>query len=182
MIAKLEWVSKLSNEEIKITLKPSRHNFEVAVYGSENYFNLGSIIRSAHNFLAERIYAVDCPSYYKKATMGAKRFEDVTKQDLDTFLRSLNGKPLIAFERRPGLDSKQLYNFEWPDNPVMFFGNEKFGVPEKVLEIANHIVSIPVYGVLHDFNVSNCASMVMYDWIAKHERMKIDQPSPVAYP
>jgi tRNA G18 (ribose-2'-O)-methylase SpoU len=170
MIAKLEWTENLTNLEIKEILAPKRNQFEVAVYSSDNYFNLGSIIRTSHNFLAERIYAVDCPSFYEKATMGAKRFEEVTKQDLDTFLASLGNKPLIAFERRPGLKSKMLYDFEWPENPVMFFGNEKFGVPGIVLEKANHVVSIPVYGALHDFNIACCAGIAMYDWIAKHER------------
>ncbi len=169
MIAKLEWTKDLSNSEIKEILSPKRNSFSVAVYGSDNYFNLGSIIRTSHNFLAERIYAVDCPPYYEKATMGAKRFEDVNKQDLDTFLASLGDKPLIAFERRPGLKSEMLYNFNWPENPIMFFGNEKFGVPDLVLEKANHVVSIPVYGVLHDFNIACCAGIAMYDWIAKNQ-------------
>jgi tRNA G18 (ribose-2'-O)-methylase SpoU len=170
MISKIDWVSEeFSNQEVKDCLKPIRHKFEVAVYSSENYFNLGAIIRTCHNFLAGNIYSVDLPSYYKKASMAARRYEEVEKVDLDTFLSNLNGKPLIAFERRPGVDSKILYDFKWPENPIMFFGNEKFGVPDKVLEQATDIISIPVYGVLHDFNVAQAAAIAMYDWLQKHE-------------
>ena len=170
MIAKISWISEeFTKQEVKDCLKPIRHNFEIAVYGTDNYFNLGAIIRTAHNFLAKGIYAVDLNGFYEKASMGARKYEDVTKVDLDGFLAGLNGKPLIVFERRPELNNAHcLYDFKWPENPVMFFGNEKFGVPEKALETAHSVVSISVYGLLHDFNVSNAASIAMYDWMNKN--------------
>ena len=43
-------LSEFSKEEIKETLDEIRHPFEVAVFSSENYFNMGAIIRAGHSF------------------------------------------------------------------------------------------------------------------------------------
>ncbi len=74
----------------------------------------------------------------------------------------------MAFECRPDLKTVPLYDFEWPKDPIMFFGSEKFGVPEAALKMAHSVVSIPVQGVLNDFNVGVAAGIAMYDWMAKN--------------
>jgi tRNA G18 (ribose-2'-O)-methylase SpoU len=109
--------------------------------------------------------------YYKKATMGAKKYETIEAYTLEEFLKKTKKRNLVAFERRPDLkDAQTLYDYKWPENPIMFFGSEKFGVPDKVLKAAKDVVSIPVYGVLNDFNVAMAVGMAAYDWMNKNRR------------
>jgi len=172
MIAPPEWIQNHSNEEIKRALKPMRQPLEIAMHDTSNYFNLGSVIRLSHNFLCRKVYAVDMNGkYYKKATMGAKKYETIEACTLDEFLEKTKKRNLIAFERRPDLKNvKQLYDYKWPSNPIIFFGGEKFGVPDRVLEAATDVVSIPVYGVLNDFNVAMAVGMATYDWMIKNRK------------
>lgn len=160
-----------TNDEIKECLEAVRHPFEIAVCNSENYFNCGSIIRTAHNFLARKVHMVGLEKYYKKATMGAKKYEVIEKHSIEEFVEMTFGRNVVALERRPPyLETKDLIHFEWPDDPIMVLGGEKYGIPDEIMKIACDVVSVPVYGVLNDFNVAVCAGIAMYDWCVKHYR------------
>lgn len=158
-----------TKEEIKEYLNEVRHPFEIAVYDSSNYFNLGNIVRTGHNFLVRKIYSVSLDKFYKKAACGGYKYENIEKYSLEEFIKSFSDRSIVAFERRPGiLHTEDLRSFEWPANPILFFGSEKTGVPDEILEVASNVVSIPQFGVINDNNVGCAASIAMYDWIYKY--------------
>jgi tRNA G18 (ribose-2'-O)-methylase SpoU len=157
-----------SKEEILDALNDIRHPFDIAVFDSSNYFNLGSIIRTAHNFMCNRIYSVNLDEFYKPAAKAAKKYENIIYCSLESFLETSRGRSIVAMERRPGiLNTIDLRTFQWPLNPIIFFGSECNGVPDEVLNIAHSIVSIPQFGICNDNNVSISAGIAMYDWINK---------------
>lgn len=161
-------ISDFTNDEVKEILRPVRHPIDVAVWSMDNYFNFGSIVRVSHNFLVRNIYAVDITDYYRKADMGTRKFETITKLSLDEFLKLMDSRNVVAFERRSTLDSEDLRFFQWPSEPIAFFGNEKTGVPDAVLQKAKSIVSIPMFGVHNDHNVAVAAGIGLYDFVSKH--------------
>lgn len=160
-------LSEFSLDEILTALDDVRHPFEVAVYGSENYYNFGAILRVAHNFLTGGVWMVDFSDFYKKASMGTHKWESIRPVTLTEFLTLNADRNIVAFERRPDLESQDIRFFEYPENPILFFGSEKFGVPDRVLEQAHAVVSIPVFGVHNDFNQAVAAGIAMYDLVSK---------------
>jgi tRNA G18 (ribose-2'-O)-methylase SpoU len=160
-------VSDCTKEEIKAALNEVRHPVEIAVFDSSNYFNLGAIIRLAHNFLVKKIYAVNLNDFYPKAAMNARHWEEIVKIDSEEFFKTVSGRSIVAFERRPNLTSQDLYTFSWPDNPILIFGGEKVGFSDEVLSKCHSVVSIPVYGIQNDHNVAVAAGIALYDWASK---------------
>jgi tRNA G18 (ribose-2'-O)-methylase SpoU len=171
MVARPEWIKNYSNSELKQILHPKRIPLEIAVYGSQNYFNFGSIVRVSHNFLCEKIYSIDMDGgkYYKKATMGAKKYETIVPVTMQEFLEKTKNKNLVSFERRPGLQAKCIHDYVWPENPVVVFGGEKFGIPEEILNTSKDVVEIPVDGLLNDFNIAIACGIAVYDWKHKND-------------
>lgn len=162
-------LSDFTKSEIIESLKEIRHPFEIAVYDSSNYFNLGSIVRSAHNFLASKIYSINLNCFYKPAAGPAKKFEEVTYVSMPEFIEGSSGRSIVAMERRHGqLVTSCLMGFQWPANPIILLGGEKSGICDELLDMACSVVSIPQYGLVNDFNVSIAASVAMYDWINKY--------------
>lgn len=160
----------LDKYQLREKLAPKRFPLRVAVYGTENYFNLGAIVRVAHGYLCKQLIAIDCPSYYRKAAMGCNKWEEIEHVSLQQFLETCTGSPIVSFERRTGLETKPLYDFEYPDNPILVFGSEKFGVPDSILEVSNSIVTIPMYGLINDMNLANAVSVAVYDWHSKYAK------------
>lgn len=166
-------LGNLTKEEIRETLDEIRHPFDVAVYSSENYFNMACIIRTCHANLCNKIWQVDFTKFYKKATMGTHKYENIAKVSLNEFL-SLNAeRNIIVFERNDILTTKDIRYFTYPSNPILFFGSEKFGVPEQVIKAAHSVVSIPMFGLHNDLNISVAAGIAIYDFILKMSRETI---------
>lgn len=164
-------LSSFSREEVIDTLSEIRHPFDVAVYHSENYFNLGAIVRQFHCMLGTNLYTIECDDMYKKACMGTLKYEKqniIKCPTVDNFLELTKDRNVIACERRPGMATTDIRGFQYPERPILIFGSEKFGINDRLLERASHVISIPVFGVTNDYNVSAAAGVVMYDWIYKH--------------
>jgi len=162
-------LSNFTKEEIRQTLNEIRHPFSIAIIDSSNFFNGGAIIRTAHTFLVKEIIFVDVPAVYERATMGTHKWENITHVTQEEFLAT-ETRPLVCFERRQDLNSKNLIGFNYPENPILCFGSEKTGIPDRILNKANSVVSIPQWGILNDMNLACAAGICMYDWIFKHHR------------
>lgn len=163
-------LSDFSKEEIRDVLNEVRNPFEVAVYSSENYFNMASIVRTCHAHLCQKIWQVDFTKFYKKATMGTHKYENISKVTLDEFFEQTIGRDVVVFERNQELDTEDIRYFSYPENPILFFGSEKFGVPEQVVSAAHSVVSIPMWGLHNDLNISVAAGIAIYDFTLKMSR------------
>lgn len=75
-----------------------------------------------------------------------------------TILKSRYGFQVIA--AHPHADSLPLYNIELLKNTCIVFGNEGDGISQNILDICDHIVSIPMAPGVDSFNVA-CASAIM---------------------
>lgn len=62
------------------------------------------------------------------------------------------GLPLIALEQAPG--ARQWDSFEFPFPSCFVVGHEVKGVRPEILEIADHVVEIPMAGLKHSLNVA----------------------------
>jgi TrmH family RNA methyltransferase len=45
---------------------------------------------------------------------------------------------------------------------VWLFGNEAHGLPESVMQVADHLVRIPIYGRAESLNLAAAAAVCLY--------------------
>lgn len=167
-------------EEIIEILNEIALPLELAVWGTDNYFNFGSLIRTCHNFALRQMWGIDlwekleerkpANPYYRRAAMNTLKFmkQNINLVSSDEFLEQTRERSIVAFERREDLETVDIRSFIYPDNPILLFGSEKNGVPDDLLRRADHIVSIPVHGFCLDFNVAQAAAIGVYDWLSKN--------------
>ncbi len=160
-----------SHEQVCAELNARRIPVSVAIFGSLNEFNIGGMIRASHNFTVKEIHLVEVEWFYKKGALSTLKYErDVIRRwpTLEEFIAGNRTRNIVALEKRDGLDSKDLRSYVWPDNPILFFGSEKTGVPDVILEAAKDIVSIPMMGLNNDHNVTSALAISLYDFYFKH--------------
>ena len=153
-----------SPEAVREVLLPLRNDFRVAIYNSQNAFSIGAIIRVAHSFLAREIILIGNAPYYEKASMGMEKYETIVGLDTEeAFFAHVADSPLWAVEKDAG--ERSLFEVsEYPKDVVFLFGSERAGLPRSLLDKADEIVAIPMYGVNHSFPVTVAAGIVMCDW------------------
>jgi tRNA G18 (ribose-2'-O)-methylase SpoU len=167
------FIEDLSKEFIQETLDEARLPVEIAVFGLDNGYNVGGIIRTAHSFLVSKIHFIKVDWFYEKAALSTLRWEkkNIVRWDTEeAFLDHVaaSGRALVACEKRPNLTTEDIRTFTYPENSILLFGSEKYGVPDLLLDKSNHVISIPMLGLSNDFNVSVAFGMVIYDWYRKH--------------
>jgi tRNA G18 (ribose-2'-O)-methylase SpoU len=159
----------MPRSEIRSELDRLRHPFRVAIDRAKNPFNIGSIIRTAHSFLAKEVILIGTEPWYERAAMGMQRYENIIELPCErTFLEAAekSGWRLIAFEK----DSADvgLWEAELPDDAVLVFGNEDEGCSPGILEAAEQVVAIPMFGINHSYPISVAAGIAMAEWARRH--------------
>jgi tRNA G18 (ribose-2'-O)-methylase SpoU len=151
-------------EAVRAALAPLRNDFSVAVYNCQNAFAVGAIIRVAHSFLAREIVVIGDAPYYAKASMGMEKYETmVTVADEAAFIAHVGGRPLWAVEKDHA--RRGLYDVTaFPRDVVLLFGSERAGLPRSLVDRADDVIGIPMYGVNHSFPVTVAAGIVMSEW------------------
>ena len=154
----------LPPEAVRAALAPLRHDFSVAIHAPGNAFAVGAIVRVAHNFLAREVILIGDAPFYEKASMGMEKYERVERlADEAAFLAHIRGRPLWALEKDAA--RRSLYAVrEFPKDVVFLFGSERFGIPVSLVEAADEVIGIPIYGVNHSLPVAIAAGIVMSDW------------------
>jgi tRNA G18 (ribose-2'-O)-methylase SpoU len=153
-----------SPEEVKEALAPLRHDFSVAVFAAENAFAVGAIIRVAHNFLAREIVLVGSEPHYEKASMGMEKYESIVRVDgEEALLAHVRGRPVWCLEKEHA--KRSLYAAEpFPKDVVFVFGSERFGIPQSLIDRADAVVGIPIYGVNNSLPLAVASGIVMSEW------------------
>ena len=155
--------------EIRSELDRLRHPFRVAIDRAKNPFNIGSIIRTAHSFLAKEIILIGTEPWYERAAMGMQRYENIVELPTErAFLDAVEGAgwPLVAFEK--DLAEVGLWEAELPEDAVLVFGNEDDGCSPVILEAADQVVAIPMFGINHSYPISVAAGIAMAEWARRH--------------
>jgi tRNA G18 (ribose-2'-O)-methylase SpoU len=151
-------------EAVREALAPLRNDFSVALLAPGNAFAVGATIRVAHSFLAREVFVVGAGGWYEKASMGMEKYETVVRvPDADGLRRATAGRPLWVVERDRA--RRSLYEVgAFPPGVVLVFGSERFGVPGELLDAADDVVAIPIYGVNNSLPVTVAAGIVMHEW------------------
>lgn len=155
----------MPRDEQKQHLDALRHPFRVAVDRAKNPFNIGAIVRTAHSFLAKEVILIGTEPWYERAAMGMQRYEHIREvPDVPSFveLAKAQGWPIVAFEKDQA--DRGLWSADLPDNAVLVFGNEDDGCHQAILDAADAIVGIPMYGINHSYPIAIAAGIGMAEW------------------
>ena len=118
--------------------------------------NIGNIIRTCEAFRLGKVFFADnmaglCHPQVKKTSMGAHQHIIETK-DLPS--------PIIAIETHK--NAVKLDDFTFPSSFTLVLGNEEFGVSKEMLEKADYIVEVPLYGQKNSLNVAACFAILAH--------------------
>jgi len=155
-----------SKEEIRHVLRTTSHPFAVLMEHWQGDFNIGTMIRNANAFNAEKVFYYGKKKYDRRGTVGTHHYVDLRHiDDLDVLLSLKSDYIFVCLDNIAG--STPMKDFEWPENTLMIFGEEGIGLTDEILELADHVVSITQYGSVRSMNVGTTSGIAMYDYTKK---------------
>ena len=130
-----------------------------------SHVNLSIIMRAAGCCGVERVIAcghAKVDAKVARASVGYVKLE--RRRSLAPVMKSLarDGYWLVALEQTT--TSENLHEFRFPRRCALIVGNERQGLSEEALALANATVEIPVWGMPHSYNVATATAMALYEY------------------
>jgi tRNA G18 (ribose-2'-O)-methylase SpoU len=152
-------------DEVRRELDRIRHPVRIAIRRSKNPFNVGAIIRTAHSFLVREVILIGVEAWYERAAMGMQRYEHVVELESEAAFVAMakeRGWFISALEKDDA--GVGLWDAALPEDCVIVVGNEEEGVGPEILEAADEVVGIPMFGLNHSYPMTVAAGIALAEW------------------
>ena len=174
-------MKKLKNEELGRLSPEEFKNAEkipavLVLDDVRSAMNVGSAFRTADAFRIEKIYLCGITAKpphreINKTALGAQ--DSVDWEHVETISACVgelkkNGYQIVAVEQADESTSLLDFQVKREKKFAFVFGNEVFGVNEKVVETADTVLEIPQYGTKHSLNISVSIGVVLWDFVSKY--------------
>ena len=153
-------------------------HFTVAVEDLFQLHNTSAVMRSCEVFGIQELHVVE-QKYGKKIdkeiAMGAEKWVDIhrfsTNQECIDNLKA-RGYQIIA--TTPHENDSLLEDFDISKPSALFFGTERLGLSDEVLQQADGYLKIPMVGFTESLNISVSAAIIIQNLTNKLRHSEID--------
>ena len=159
------------NEVVKETKSGKKEVKAVLLDNIRSAWNVGSILRSADGFGFTHAYLCGITptpevDAVRKTALGAEEYVTWSQhKDAAKLVKGLKleGWKISALEEdQRAIPISQFTDSQIPNPIVLILGSEVTGVDPELLDLADHILYIPMCGQKHSFNVANAFSIAAY--------------------
>jgi len=144
------------------------HRPIIAAWQIINPENIGNLIRLADNVGATHVYILGEDFQLRmsaiKRTAGLS-FANVKLNFIspEQFFGEMDPEyQLVAIETSE--KSTNIFATQLPEKIILLLGNERNGLPEKILEKCQFQIHIPMTGKCKSMNVSHALSVALFEW------------------
>ena len=159
----------------------TRH-FTVAVENLFQSHNASAVMRNCDCFGVQDLHVIANQNQYelsKDVAMGAEKWVDMhsyyekenNTQDCIDEVKS-QGFQIVA--TTPHTNDVFLPEFDVSKKSAFFFGTERDGLSDRVLDQADAFVRIPMYGFTESYNISVSAALVLHDVVTRLKKSEVD--------
>lgn len=156
----------LTNEQVFEALSKKRNSLEVAIENVSHDFNVGTIVRSANSFNAEKVHIIGRHKYNRRGAMCTDKYlEIVYWPSVEEFLadQKARNREVVAIENNTDR-VKPLSQKKFIQNTTLVFGSEGDGLSDEMLANVDDVREIESFGSTRSVNVGVAAGIAMYEW------------------
>ncbi len=173
-----DFLTESRKERFKAVLANRTNHFTIAMEDVYQLHNTSAVMRSCEVFGIQQLNVVE-QKFGKRIdseiAMGAQKWVDVnrfaTNQDCINALKT-KGYQIIA--TTPHNDSCMLSDFDITKRSAIFFGTEKEGLSEDVIQQADGFIKIPMVGFTESLNISVSAAIIIQDITTRLRQSELD--------
>jgi len=172
------FLTESRKERFLEVLKNRTNHFTIAMEDVYQLHNTSAVMRSCEVFGIQNLNVVE-QKFGKRIdseiAMGAQKWVDVnrfaTNQDCIDALKD-KGYEIIA--TTPHNDSCLLSDFDIGKRSAIFFGTEKEGLSQDVMDQADGFIKIPMVGFTESLNISVSAAIIIQDITTRLRQSGVD--------
>ena len=167
---------------LEVVLSNRTRHFTVAVENVFQSHNASAVMRNCDCFGIQDIHVIANNNEYelsKDVAMGAEKWVDMhsyykkenNSQDCIDTIKS-QGYQIVA--TTPRTNDVFLSEFDISKKSAFFFGTERDGLSDIVMDQADVFLKIPMYGFTESYNISVSTAIVLNDLVTRLKKSKIN--------
>ena len=180
-IAYLEFLENILTENRKErflnVLKNRTRHFTVAVEDVFQMHNTSAVMRSCEVFGIQELNVIEQrfgKRIDKEIAMGAQKWVDINAFDSITgCLDNLQSRGYQIIATTPHEDDCLLDDFDISKPSALFFGTERDGLSEEILNRADGFLKIPMVGFTESLNISVSAAIIIQNLMERLRKSNI---------
>ena len=179
LLAYLEgFITENRKEGFKRVLENRTKHFTIAMEDVYQLHNTSAVMRSCEVFGIQELNVIEQrfgKRIDKEIALGAEKWVDVRRfSTIQNCIDDLKGKGYQIIATTPHNDSCLLQDFDISKPSAIFFGTEKLGLSEEVMQQADGYLKIPMVGFTESLNISVSAAIIIQDITARLRRSALD--------
>lgn len=161
----------------KVVAQRTRH-FTVVTEDVYQLHNTSAVMRTCDVFGIQDLHVVEehlGKRVDKEIAMGAQKWVSLHRHNhIKECMQSLreDGYQLIA--TTPHTNATYLPDFDVTKKAAFFFGKEKDGLSDTMMNEADGLLKIPMYGFTESLNISVSAAIILQSVVAKLKKSEIE--------
>ncbi len=155
------------NRKLKFNkvLENRTKHFCIAVEDVYQLHNTSAVMRSCEVFGIQNLHMIEqkfSKTIDKEIALGAEKWVDIYRHtSTENCLESLKKQGYQIVATSPHADAHTLDNFDITKPSAIFFGTEKNGLSQEIMDQADAFIKIPMYGFTESLNISVSAALVI---------------------
>lgn len=149
---------------LKVLQTRTKH-FTVAVEDVFQMHNTSAVMRSCEVFGIQELNIIEQrfgKSIDKEIALGAQKWVDINRFDAkDNCVETLKNKGYQIIATTPHENDCLLEDFDISKPSALFFGTEKDGLSDEILQKADGFLKIPMVGFTESLNISVSAAIII---------------------
>jgi len=161
----------------KVLAERTNH-FTVATEDVYQLHNTSAVIRSCDVFGVQNVHITEERNVRKidrEIAMGAQKWVNVNRyHTVEDSVNTLKDKGYQIIATTPHNDACMLDEFDISKPSAIFFGTEKQGLSEELMQKADGFLKIPMVGFTESLNISVSAAIILQNLTSRIKRSEID--------
>lgn len=162
---------------IKILAGRTKH-FTVAIEDIFQLHNTSAVMRSCEVFGIQELNIVEQKygkTIDKEIAMGAQKWVDANRFDSTiACINNLKEKGYKIIATSPHVESCYMDDFDITQRSALFFGTERNGLSQEVLDNADGFIKIPMVGFTESLNISTSAAIILQNLTSRLRKSSVE--------
>ena len=150
----------------------------VAIEDVGHLHNTSAVMRSCDAFGVQDVHVIEelkGKRIDREIAMGAQKWTSVKRYDsTKNALAKLKSEGYQIVATTPHHTAHKLEDFKLDKPTALFFGSEKDGLTETVIEAADEYIYIPTFGFTQSLNISVCAAILLQELTQRLRNSSLD--------
>ena len=162
---------------LKVLQNRTKH-FTIAIEDVFQMHNASAVMRSCEVFGIQELHVIEeryGKSIDKEIAMGAQKWVDIhTYDNVSNCVATLKSKGYQIIATTPHENDCLLDDFDISKPSALFFGTERDGLSQEILQQADGFLKIPMVGFTESLNISVSAAIIIQNIMNRLRHSSLD--------